>query len=39
MNMLGWSTEAGNPNIQDPEENQKAERAALGTLRDALKFK
>lgn len=34
MNTLGWSSEAGNPNIQDLKENlAKAEREAPGTLR------
>ncbi len=33
MNMLGWSSEAGNPNIQDLKEKlAKAEREAPRTL-------
>lgn len=33
MNMLGWSSEAGNPNIQDLKENwqKRSGRSPLGT--------
>lgn len=40
MNMLGWSTEAGNPNIQDLKENwQKHRETPRDTLYDGFKFK
>lgn len=44
MNMLGWSSEAGNPNIQDLKENwqkqRERERGELwGIVCEALKFK
>lgn len=34
MNMLGWSSEAGNPNIQDLKENwqKRSGRSPLGML-------
>ena len=41
MNMLGWSSEAGNPNIQDLKENwqKRREKPSTDVAEKALKFK
>lgn len=41
MNMLGWSSEAGNPNIQDLKENwqKRREKPSADVAEKALKFK
>lgn len=39
MNMLGWSSEAGNPNIQDLKENwQKQSKKPLGRCVESIEI-